>query len=74
MKPYLNILAFVAALVSAGMWFWAARARVAWPAMGTIGGPAPMVMKDLNRQSKLNQYAAIATGVSALFNGLATLL
>jgi hypothetical protein len=73
MKTYLNIAAFLAAFVSAVLWFLAAKARVAWSAMGTLGGPAAIVIKDLNRQAKLNKCAAIATGVSTFLNGLATL-
>lgn len=73
MKLSLSIGALIAALISAALWFWSAKMRINYSAMGTFNGPAPSVLKQLHQQARLNRWAALATGLSVLLQALAGL-
>jgi hypothetical protein len=70
----LNSLAAVFAFLSAIFWFWASIIKIPWPAMNAYGGPAPIVMQQLNRQTVLNSRAALFAGLSATAQAVALLL
>src|SRR5580700_3390355 len=60
--PVLQWLSAVAGIFAAALWFWSASIRV-YPG-SLYGGVSPEQMKLMNRQSRLNAWAAVLTGVS----------
>ena len=71
LKICLSLAAIVAAVASAVLWFLSAKMPIAYGAFGTFNGPPPMVIQQLNRQARLNRWAAAATGLSALLQAIA---
>ena len=72
LKSVLSWLAVVAAVVSAILWFWAARGiKVDAADFGAFGGATPEAVAGFDKQARLNGYAATATGVSALLQAVA---
>lgn len=65
MKLLFTVTAITLALVSAGLWFWSAKLRPVYP-MGYLSGPPEEIVNTINLQSRLNAWAAIATGISVL--------
>lgn len=68
MKTLLTAGAIAFALVSAVLWFWSAKLRPVYP-MGYLSGPPQEIVDAVNAQSKLNAWAAVATGLSVLCQG-----
>lgn len=68
MKTLFTAGAIVFALISAVLWFWSARLRPVYP-MGYLSGPPQEIVDAVNTQSKLNAWAAVATGLSVLCQG-----
>jgi hypothetical protein len=64
----INGLAVIAASLSAVLWFWAARLKV------DPANFAPDSVKQTERQSRLNRWAALATGFSAGFQAIGLML
>ena len=81
MMPYstakfvVQLLSAVAAAVSAGLWLWASRVKVPFVLLGgsPLGGNPGVaeVIRQSNRQAKLNGQAALATGISGLLQAIA---
>jgi thiol-disulfide isomerase/thioredoxin len=69
-----QLLAALAGIISGTFWVKAARVKITWPAMGTLGGPAPSVMRELNEQGRLNKFAALGAGWCAFCQAIALLL
>lgn len=74
MKAFCGWAAVVVALVSAGLWFWAARVKIDAAGFGAYGGATPQSVAAFKKQNMLNGYAAAATGLSALVQALALAL
>jgi hypothetical protein len=74
MKMSLNFLAAIAGFIAAGLWFLASRVDPNVAIMNTLAGPPKSVIKQFNRQTKLNTYAALFTGVSAALQAVALLI
>ena len=55
----------------AGMIAMMRRKRIRPRVMGTRGGPAPDVLQQLRRQSKLNAKTALFSGISAIIHWIA---
>jgi len=72
MKTAFTAGAILFALISAALWFWSARLRPVYP-MGYLSGPPQAIVDVINLQSKLNAWAAVATGLSVLCQGALTL-
>lgn len=68
MKFLLTTGAIVFALISAVLWFWSAKLRPVYP-MAYLSGPPKEIVDAVNMQSKLNAWAAVATGASVLCQG-----
>lgn len=68
MKLFFTVTAFAFALASAVLWFWSAKLRPVYP-MGYLSGPPQEIVDTVNKQSKLNAWAAVATGLSVLCQG-----
>ncbi len=68
MKTFFTAGAIIFALVSAGLWFWSAKLRPVYP-IGYLSGPPQEIVDAVNMQSKLNAWAAVATGLSVLCQG-----
>ena len=66
----LDKFAIFLSLISAGLWFWSASLKQVIP-MGYLSGPPPEIVKRLNLQARLNAWAAVATGLSGLFQAIA---
>lgn len=73
-KQILIWAAVLAGIASATLWFWSARVRVNWGAFGTINGPAPIVYVQLNKVARINQWAAITTGIATALQALAAVI
>ena len=67
----LEIVSGLAALVSGFYWVRSARIKITWPAMSTLNGPAPVVMRELNQQASTNAKAAWSSGIAAFAHGIA---
>jgi hypothetical protein len=67
-------LAVMAALVSAGLWFAAAMVPLQASEFATYGKLTPEAQRLFVRQVRLAGSAAIATGISALFQVMTLLL
>jgi hypothetical protein len=65
MKLMFTVGAILFALISAGLWFWSAKLRPVYPT-GYLSGPPQDIVDTVNLQSKLNAWAAAATGLSVL--------
>jgi hypothetical protein len=64
-KACIEGLAFGVAVASATFWLQATRINPPWAATDTMEGrPAPDVLQQLRRQSKLNAKAALFSGIS----------
>lgn len=68
MKTLFMAEAIIFALVSAAFWFWSAKLRPVYP-MSYLDGPPDEIVDVVNLQSKLNAWAAAATGLSVLCQG-----
>lgn len=68
MKLLFTIGAIAFALISAVLWLWSAKLRPVYP-MGYLSGPPQEIVDTVNKQSKLNAWAAAATGLSVLCQG-----
>jgi hypothetical protein len=77
-----NFISGVSALVAAGLWFWASRTKTPKELRSlihsSIGGGAfegdlADLARGVSKQSRLNAYAALAAGISALFQFTACL-
>jgi hypothetical protein len=74
MRQYVEWAAAAAGFASAALWLMASKGRIAWPAMGTLAGPAVVVLHQLSRQTMLNSLAAFFSGISAALQGVALCL
>ena len=66
LKTTFGWLAVVAAIVSAGLWFWAANVKLDAVKFSAYGGATPNSVKQFVKQARLSSWAAMATGVSAI--------
>ncbi len=67
----LEIVSGLAALALGFYWVRSARIKITWPAMNTYGGPAPVVMQELNQQTSANAKAAWLSGIAAFAHAIA---
>jgi hypothetical protein len=74
LKIVIGWLAVIAALLSAGLWFWAANIKLNAAEFGAYGGATENSVKQFARQAQLNSYAAMATGVSAILQATSLVL
>jgi uncharacterized membrane protein YadS len=70
----INVLAVIAAFVSALFWFWAARLKLDAAEFGAYGGATPNAVNQFARQARLNGWAALATGSSAVLQAISLML
>jgi hypothetical protein len=70
----INVLAMTAAFASALLWFRAARLRLDAAEFGAYGGATPNSVKQFARQARLNGWAALATGFSAVLQAIGLML
>ncbi|RYF78127.1 MAG: hypothetical protein EOO29_20160 [Comamonadaceae bacterium] len=66
----LNGLAIIAALISAGLWFWASQLPAVFP-KAYLSGPPPEIERIVIKQARLNSYAAVCTGIAVLLQAIA---
>lgn len=74
LKIVIGGLAVIAALFSAGLWFWAANINLDAAEFGAYGGATENSVKQFARQARLNSHAAMATGVSAILQAIGLVL
>lgn len=65
LRRIVNVLAIVAAAVSAALWFWVAHVPLDPREFATFGELPKTDQLQLIRQVRLDGYAALATGISA---------
>jgi hypothetical protein len=74
MTAFLDLMTAFAAFASGACWIAAARVKVVWAAMGTPNGPAPRIMKQVNKQSRWNASAAWFAAAAAIAQGIAAVI
>ena len=65
MNEAIRATSFITAILSAGLWFWSALLKPAYP-MAYASGPPKEVVDRMNLQARLNACAAALTGVTVL--------
>jgi len=73
-KIVIGWLAVITAVLSAGLWFWAANIKLDAAEFGAYGGATENSVKQFARQARLNGWAALATGVSAILQAVSLML
>jgi hypothetical protein len=70
LKIVVGWLAVIAALLSAGLWSWAANIKLDAAGFGAYGGATQNSVKQFAKQARLNSRAAIATGISGILQAI----
>ena len=73
MKTLIPIIAVIASMTSAGLWFWSASLKPVYPA-AYLSGPPKEIVDRIHLQTRLNAWAAFATGISAALQGITLIL
>ena len=55
--------------VAAALWFWSARITPGYPA-AYLDGPPPDIKARMDKQARLNAWAAAFTGVTVLYQAV----
>ena len=74
LKTIFGWFAVVAAILSAGLWFWAANVKLDAAEFGAYGGATSNSVKQFAKQARLNSWAAMATGASAILQAVSLAL
>lgn len=70
---YLGYLAIAVAFLSAGLWIWASQLPAVYP-VAYMSGPPKDIEDIVRKQSRLNAWAAVTTGLSVLLQAVGALL
>lgn len=70
---YLGYLAIAVAFLSAGLWIWASQLPAVYP-VAYMSGPPKHIEDIVRKQSRLNAWAAVTTGLSVLLQAVGALL
>jgi hypothetical protein len=70
MTAFFEWVTAIVAFASGACWIKAARVRVTWAAMGTLNGPASIVINQIKEQSQWNTRAAWFAAAAAVAQGV----